>query len=449
MKTILPLLLALILLIGCTEESAVNPTAPIPDQNGNVFLNFEKASIPLDVATITVVMSRQGYDSLKKKIVVAEDTMAQVLFEDIPVGKWNIDVTAYGYDSLVKYFGTAETMIFDGMITNVYLTMQRVPSGVGSVIIYINWGGNPPIMKWKNWIHNTSNPVVKRNPQRPGDLGAAQSFLFTVDGTWKMTYASIHYDSSARRNVSSIGLATTNDGGNTWTKSVAPILTAGLNGWNMIGVSPGPVFKVGNTYTMLYTGADQSQRYQIGVATSSDGLQWTSSVSPLFTSLGQWDYNMHAGDVIEMNGTYYFYFSCRSSDPYSFTIGLATSTDGVNWTRFGNSPLITVSQEWEKEGVYFPSVIYEDGKFIMMYSNTSVSSSPAFGMATSTDGKQWNKLEYNPVVINNITNTDWPITEISYPSFKKINGVYRVYYTGFRWTLNYPDWSIGYATLHQ
>ncbi len=446
MKTYITTFLAAVLLIACETNTSVDIPVNQTSTSGNISLVFDKTSIPSEVASIVVVLSRQGYDSFKKQTNVLNDSSAEILFDNVAVGMWSVDIKAYGIDNLVKYAGTSQAQVNEGTVTNLSMVLQPVTTGVGGVQIVVKWG-TAPIVNWNNWVHNPSNPILKKGESYFDILGVGQPFVFNDDGVWKMTYASIGVDTIAKRNIASIGLATTIDGGLTWKKNPKPILTVGNSDWNNYSIAPGPIYKVDNQYKMLYTGADALQRYKIGIASSSNGIDWESSPLPLFTSLGQWDHNLVAGDMIKVNGTYYFFMSCRSNDVYAFSIGLAISADGKNWKRYGTTPIISVSQQWEGQGVYFPSVIYENGKFIMMYSSTSSSASPAFGIATSIDGIHWTKLESNPVIKKGVSHTTWATTEISYPSFKKINGIYRAYYTGFKWTSTYPEWSIGYATL--
>ena len=51
------------------------------------------------------------------------------------------------------------------------------------------------------------------------------------------------------------------------------------------------------------------------------------------------------------------------------------------------------------------------------------------GMAYSTDGINWTKDPGNPFFDINEVHNNW-CARITYPFFRKINGEYRIYYTG-------------------
>ncbi len=448
MKHLILIVLLFLLFSSCDSEAPI--TSPVSPPPGTVSLTFDKTTIPSDVASIAVVLSRTGYDSLKKLITVASDSAAETLFERVPVGPWKLEINAYDQTRTVKYSGTTTVTVAEGTVTAVSIILQPVTTGVGSVKISIIWGSAPPI-DWSRWTHHAANPVLIKGEKIFEKHGAAQPFLFSDNGVWKMTFLSIGIDTAMNnRLIGSVGLASSTNGGESWVKHFAPILTVGDSSWNNYSIAPGPVFKTNGWYTMLYTGATSSQQYSIGVAISSDGQTWQKLPNPLFTPTGTWDIHMNAGDVIRVNGTYYFYFSCRSNNVHDLSIGLATSTDGITWKRHGNGPVLTVSQSWERNGVYFPSVVHENGLFTMMYSDAPDFSSPSFGIATSADGIHWTKNSKNPVIVKTSQHHSWAPDEISYPHLKKINGVYRAYYTGFDWSDPYnPQWKIGYASLQQ
>ncbi|MHB1051258.1 MAG: LamG domain-containing protein [Bacteroidota bacterium] len=109
-----------------------------------------------------------------------------MLFENIPVGNWKIEIKAYGPDDQIKYFGFTEAMINDGVITNVYLTLQPVATGVGSVLISVSWGSTHGVSGLAHWwtgdgtAHDqqgTSHGLLQNGASfAPGIIGQAFAF---------------------------------------------------------------------------------------------------------------------------------------------------------------------------------------------------------------------------------------------------------------------------------
>ncbi|MFX1516902.1 MAG: hypothetical protein ACFFC6_11365 [Promethearchaeota archaeon] len=141
-----------------------------------------------------------------------------------------------------------------------------------------------------------------------------------------------------------IGHATSSDG-KTWTKDAAnnPVLDVGSGGkfddkqvWLPI------VWIEGSTWYMIYAGQKNADSHvAIGLATSSDGVNWTrqNSGDPVLEGdSGEWDQNnAEIGTVIKVGSTYYMWYNTITSSPRK--IGLATSTDLINWTKDENNPI--------------------------------------------------------------------------------------------------------------
>lgn len=83
---------------------------------------------------------------------------------------------------------------------------------------------------------------------------------------------------------------------------------------------------------------DSTER-DIGHAVSNDLVHWTQLATVLPIRPDKWDnWHVWAPTVVEQNGTYFMWYVGVTRVPYAWTwyqrIGLATSTDLVNWTRY-------------------------------------------------------------------------------------------------------------------
>ncbi|MCQ4043327.1 beta-xylosidase [Streptantibioticus rubrisoli] len=94
------------------------------------------------------------------------------------------------------------------------------------------------------------------------------------------------------------------------------------------------------------------------------------------TGTGSFD-NKHTCDpsVVRVGGTYYMYYGAERQDGEPTTIGVASSPDGINWTRLNNDqPIITPANQQDTHNSYGagqPSVVHLDGEFYLMFTDTT------------------------------------------------------------------------------
>jgi len=116
---------------------------------------------------------------------------------------------------------------------------------------------------------------------------------------------------------------------------------------------------------------------------------------------GDWDAERYLGAVvIEVDGTYHMYFNGRTSGPgvLYFEIGHATSTDGVTWVMDAN-PVMTLGDpgEWDDGTLWVGAVIHDGSEFHMWYGGNDGQFCRT-GYATSPDGSLWTEYPGNPVM---------------------------------------------------
>lgn len=155
----------------------------------------------------------------------------------------------------------------------------------------------------------------------------------------------------------------------------------------------------GNGYLMFYGAARgdfSDPLLRIFRATSTDGIVWQRSDTPVFSPAGSaaWDgTNVETPWVMRRSdGSLAMYYSGNgNSSDVGFQIGFATSPDGVQWTRLGTSPVLaTTSTELSLIG---PSVVHDKfaGVYVMLYGAITTAYTIDIRRATSPDGVNWTR----------------------------------------------------------
>jgi hypothetical protein len=109
------------------------------------------------------------------------------------------------------------------------------------------------------------------------------------------------------------------------------------------------------------------------------------------------DYHVYSPAVIHDGATYHMWYGGRPSSTGTIRVGYATSSDGVNWTRVTGTYVLNVtSGEWDDTHVYNPSVVGIDTGYLMAYQGHTGAYNKV-GLAYSSDGVNWFKSESNPL----------------------------------------------------
>ena len=184
------------------------------------------------------------------------------------------------------------------------------------------------------WSPYSGNPVL--SPES-GEEGATFVSVWKESETYHMYYSYWSSGGSLQ-----IGHATSSDGKN-WTKDDAnnPVLSPGSATWENTHVLCPWVWKENDVWYMIYAGRGTSSE-AIGLATSSDGINWTKEESnPILEGSGSgWEGNsVENFGVIKVGSTYYLWYESGASGERQ--TGLATSTDLLNWVKDSNNPIFT------------------------------------------------------------------------------------------------------------
>jgi predicted GH43/DUF377 family glycosyl hydrolase len=404
----------LFLSTSCTTE-IITPTS---ENSGKLILKVDKQNAPSNVVFVKAYLSRENFDPIVATLNLLSDSTADLLLNEVAVGRWHLKVDAENDSGLILYTGETEVEVFAGFTSQVYLTLQPTGAGVGSIYINVTWGvpGN------FSWVDYQNNPILVSSGNYFDYYGISQPVVIYDQNVYKMWY---YGDSGGGQTY--ILYAESNDGINWIPYSGNPVISPSNYGyWDSESVNPGAVIKENGIYKMYYGGwSNQNSVWSIGLATSADGKNWTKYPQPILTGTYGWEYQLVPSSIVKYNDTYYLYYTGRNLPEYQ--IGVAISNDGINFTRYINNPILSSSVAWEDNGVLDASVVLENNQFEMIFMNSSAN---GFGFATSTDGVNWDKSNNNPFFSKEETSNNWANIRIAYPNYIKILNEKRIYYSG-------------------
>ena len=250
--------------------------------------------------------------------------------------------------------------------------------------------------------------------------------ILKLDDMYYMWYTG--YDGKNLR----IGLATSADALN-WSKhDDNPLFDLGESGtWEDFHVYNPCVFQDKDELYMWYAGARVKKgdwEAKIGLATSRDGINWDRHPgNPVLSYELPWELHSVFGPcVLSVDGTYHMWYA-GGGIPRG--IGLATSGDGKTWVKYDANPVLEgVAGTWEYVGMDRPAVIKVGNEFRMYYSGLQLPYAARIGLATSTDGKEWVKSSQNPVL--DLSPNSFDDTYVADCWVMIIDGVYYMWYRG-------------------
>jgi predicted GH43/DUF377 family glycosyl hydrolase len=296
------------------------------------------------------------------------------------------------------------------------------------------------------WFKYPGNPVLRPGPLEWDLNNVGFSSVINDQGIYKMWYT------GGRSTFSDvhIGYATSLDGIN-WEKySGNPVLSPTSGTFDAGGLGTCAVIFDEGMYKMWYLGfpTNADDNWRIGYATSPDGINWTkqNQNNPVLDigAAGEWDdHKVGHPAVIKDGSVYKMWFHGGRQPGAQGSIGYATSTDGINWTKYDDpsttnppyaesDPVLNGdSGMWDETVVQQPNVILNNSLFEMWYAG-NIGSTQSIGYATSSDGIEWAKHPSPVLTETSFLLAPWVIYS---------NQVYRMWYTGLGvgnlWRINF------------
>ncbi|MGW8317526.1 MAG: hypothetical protein ACWGNV_18155, partial [Bacteroidales bacterium] len=237
-----------------------------------------------------------------------------------------------------------------------------------------------------------------------------------------------------------------------WTKHPDPVIVDGSNGeWDEHLDYIGSVIFTDNSYMMWYSAWSASDIEAVGLATSEDGITWTrNGNNPVFEigPEGSWDDTyVSCGDVTLVNDTFHMWYTGWTGTWNQSAIGHAYSIDGINWTRDPENPVLTLEMEGSIDNgwIWIDEVVFDGDYLHMWYAAADMDLQEGYvGHATSIDGSQWTVDPSNPAILPG-NPEDWDYPVVGFTGVVFDGSIFHMWYAGGN---NDPShiYDIGYAT---
>jgi len=298
-------------------------------------------------------------------------------------------------------------------------------------------------------IISASVPAIYLNATLQG-TGTESSILhfwgvsWSLPGVWRDTYFSGSKVSDSGLTRIKEGNVTLSPDPSSWTKyGGSPVLQIGTSSWDDHRLSFPCVIRMGSVYKMWYAASpSMTSLYEIGYATSTDGISWTKySGNPVLVDgpTGSWDdIYVTVPRVIYDDGIYKMWYA--GNDGTNSETGYATSTDGINWIKNADNPIfVNNGPSWESAGVGISCMINEKGWYNFWYGggNGAVSRT---GYAKSLTGFDFNR---NPTFVLDVgPSGTWDDVWAAQASVARYDDDYEMIYSGWSGSVQ----EIGHAT---
>lgn len=144
---------------------------------------------------------------------------------------------------------------------------------------------------------------------------------------------------------------------------------------------------------------------------------------------GTWESVVNRGCVVKRGSVYYLWYTGQNNEQSS--IGLAQSSDGINFKRMSNCPVMTATYEFEKMSLMNPCVLFDekDNVFKMWYAAGDNYEPDVICYAESFDGINWKKMD-KPVLIGG--EYRFQKAKVGACDVHKTNDKYHMFFIGYQ-----------------
>lgn len=233
------------------------------------------------------------------------------------------------------------------------------------------------------WTKQLPEPVLKTSDVSYAKIAMYASSVIRQDNCWVLFFYT--WDSNSYPSASVIGRATECIGGPAmaqWFVDSEPVLQPGAGGaWDDKQVLAPHVLKTDKGYVMYYSGVSASGTQRIGMATSTDGIQWTKYNDPATVKApydesdpvlqtgdaGAWDKGwVHQPRVFQTtDGWVMIYRGAQNTQGQNMALGLATSVDGIHWVKSTSNPVFKPTEIPKSYQFWFDNVVLVNGTYYL------------------------------------------------------------------------------------
>jgi sucrose-6-phosphate hydrolase SacC (GH32 family) len=139
----------------------------------------------------------------------------------------------------------------------------------------------------------------------------------------------------------------------------------------------------------------------LAVATSTNGISWSDPriILPPRLDTG-WEDDLNRNCIVKRVDGYHMWYTGQAFNAHSW-IGYATSSDGFNWRRMSDAPVLYPERPFEGASVMNPCAHWDEAqkRWRMWYSGGETYEPNVICYAESTDGIHWDKRASNPVFV--------------------------------------------------
>lgn len=270
---------------------------------------------------------------------------------------------------------------------------------------------------------------------RLGRPFAKDPHVVTFQGRYLMYFSLPAYtDSSGLKHGWGIGVAQSRDLV-TWQKiaEIPPVAD-----YEKAGIcAPGALIKDGQVHLFYQTyGAGRNDA--ICHAWSEDGIHFTrNATNPVFRPTGAWNCGRAIdAEVYRFKNQYFLYFATRDPAYQKQLLGVAvtplkTSFNRSEWQQLSTQgPILKPELAWEGECIEGASVIERNGQLVMFYAGAYNNWPQQIGIARSSDGLHWERMQAEPFLKNGAPGT-WNASESGHPHiFEDDQGATYLFYQG-------------------
>lgn len=200
--------------------------------------------------------------------------------------------------------------------------------------------------------------------------------------------------------------------------------------------APGAIVLDGKVH-LFYQTYGNGPRDAICHAVSRDGMNFTRNPgNPIFRPTGDWNVGRAIdADVLVDGERLLLYYATRDPQMKNQMLGVAEASLYSDfgpraWKQLGDGPILKPELAWEGQCIEAPA-LFRNGKRLFMFYGGAYNNSPQqIGLATSTDGVQWERVSDQPFLPNGQPGS-WNACESGHPfAFTDEDGSVTLFYQG-------------------